>query len=104
MGSEPSTAAKCLLWLANEYRERRISGGEGDLRISFESGLRNDQCGSDNFDFTWENRIYQVGWHIKNGGNTKDPTRCLRIYYFWQEQRQQVIIASMPAHVPTGAT
>ena len=45
-----------------------------------------------------------VEWHIKNGGNTRDPRRCLRIYYFWDEDSQQVVIATMPAHIQTGAT
>ena len=42
-------------------------------------------------------------WHIKNGG-TRDPRRCLRIYYFWDATTQQVVIADMPAHRVTEAT
>lgn len=99
-----STAAKCLLWLANQYRERRLAGGDGDLRIPLESGIQNDQCGADSFQFDWRGRRTDVEWHIKTGGNTRDPSRCLRIYYFWDDANQQVIVASMPAHIHTGAT
>lgn len=99
-----STAGRCLLWLANEYRERKLSGGDGDLRISIESGIRNERCGADSFQFEWQGVRRDVEWHIKNGGNTRDPSRCLRIYYFWDDASQQVVIASMPAHIRTGAT
>jgi hypothetical protein len=97
-------AARCLLWLANEYRERRLNGGNGDLRVPVESGIRNERCGADAFPFEWQGSRRDVEWHIKNGGNTRDPARCLRIYYFWDEASRQAVIASMPAHIRTGAT
>lgn len=101
---DPKAAARCLLWLANEYRDSRIKGGDGDLRKPIESGIHNDRCGADSFPFTWNGRPTTVEWHIKNGGNTRQPTRCLRIYYLWDEATQQVVIAAMPAHVRNGAT
>jgi hypothetical protein len=97
-------AARCLLWLANDYRERRLSGGEGDLRLSFEPGVENDRSGTDPLQIKWRGRWRDAEWHIKSGGNTRDPARCLRIYYFWDDASQQVVIASMPAHVDTAAT
>jgi hypothetical protein len=98
-------AARCLLWLANDYRDRRMGGGEGSLRDqAVEDGLWNAHCGSDQFDLDWQGGRHTADWHIKNGGNTRDPKRCLRIYYFWDATTQQVIIAEMPAHRRTGAT
>ncbi len=99
-----TAAARCLLWLANEYRTRRLNGGEGDLRTMVDSGVQNDRCGTDSFQIDWQGKRVDVEWHVKNGGNTRDPSRCLRIYYLWDDASQQVIIASMPAHVRTGAT
>jgi hypothetical protein len=101
---EPQTAARCLLWLANEYRDSRLNGSTSDLRKPLESGIQNDRVGGDSFEFKWNNRNVPVEWHIKNGGNTHDPRRCLRIYYFWDEESQIVVIATMPAHIRTGAT
>lgn len=101
---EPQTAARCLLWLANEYRDSRLNGSTGDLRKPLESGIQNDRVGGDCFEFKWNDRNVPVEWHIKNGGNTHDPRRCLRIYYFWDEDSQTVVIATMPAHIRTGAT
>lgn len=101
---EPQTAARCLLWLANEYRDSRLNGSTGDLRKPLESGIQNDRVGGDSFEFKWNDRNVPVEWHIKNGGNTHDPRRCLRIYYFWDEDSQTVVIATMPAHIRTSAT
>lgn len=102
--NDPQTAARCLLWLANEYRDSRMNGAAGDLRKPIADGIHNERCGADSFDFAWNGRQVPVEWHIKNGGNTRDPRRCLRIYYFWDEESQVVVIATMPAHVRTGAT
>jgi hypothetical protein len=66
--------------------------------IPIEAGVKNTHCGSDEFDIEWQGRTQQVEWHIKNGGNTREPRRCLRIYYFWDDASQQAVIASMPAH------
>lgn len=96
-------AARCLLWLANDYRQGRLEGNS-DLRNSMEGGLKNEPCGADGFKFDWQGRQVDVAWHIKNGGNTRSPARCLRIYYFWDEGSQRVVIASMPAHTRSGAT
>jgi len=101
---DPQAAARCLLWLANEYRDSRINGSSGDLRKPIDEGIHNERCGADSFDFDWGSHRVLVEWHIKNGGNTRDPRRCLRIYYFWDEESQLVVIATMPAHIRTGAT
>jgi hypothetical protein len=101
---DPQTAARCLLWLANEYRDSRINGASSDLRKPVDEGIHNERCGADSFEFSWSNRKVPVEWHLKNGGNTRDPRRCLRIYYFWDEDSQLVVIATMPAHIRTGAT
>lgn len=100
----PQEAARCLLWLGDEYRDSRINGGDGDLRKPIAEGIHNDRCGADSFDYTGSNGRVTVEWHIKNGGNTRDPRRCLRIYYYWDEASQMVMVVSMPAHRRTGAT
>jgi len=98
-------AARCLLWLATECRDRRVNGGEGSLgEESVEPGVRNSHCGNDEFDFSWQGQQHTADWHIKSGGNTRDPTRCLRIYYGWDDATSQIIVAEMPAHRRTGAT
>jgi hypothetical protein len=98
-------AARCLLWLANECRNRRLAGGQGSVQEEVvEDGIRNTHCGADQFDLDWQGQRYTADWHIKNGGNTRDPKRCLRIYYFWDPGTAQMVIADMPAHRRTDAT
>jgi len=99
------TAARCLLWLATSCRNRRLQGGEGSLREELvEAGIRNAHCGADQFDLYWQGQRYTADWHIKNGGNTRDPTRCLRIYYFWEPNTQQIVVADLPGHRRTSAS
>ena len=100
-------AAACLNWLAGDYRNGRLRGRDPALhgRISdLEDGVYNLPCGGDSFDCSREGRRHRVEWHIKRGANTRDPRRCLRIYYFWDEEARQVVVASMPAHRRTGVT
>lgn len=93
-------AARCLNWLADEYRTGRLNGGNSRLRgrIADIEGAFNVPCGRDSFEHLWDGRRHTVNWHIKRGGNTRDPRRCLRIYYFWDEQASQVVVAAMPGH------
>jgi len=101
----PQLAAQCLQWLAESCRDRRIQGGGGSIREEVViDGFRNAHCGSDAFEFNWQGRQLIADWHVKNGGNTRDPKKCLRIYYAWDAITQQIIIADMPKHRRTGAT
>lgn len=97
-------AARCLLWLATECRNRLLEGG-GSLRDEqIEDGIRNTACGSDEFEFDWQSQRLAARWHVKTGGNSRAPENCLRIYYAWDEQTQQVIVADMPGHRKSGAS
>jgi hypothetical protein len=103
--TDVAAAARCLLWLATICRDQRIEGGDGTLRdVPVEDGIRNAACGSDTYDFDWNGRRLSADWHVKNGGNTRDPARCLRIYYCFDQQTQQIIVSDLPAHRRTGAT
>jgi hypothetical protein len=97
-------AVRCLLWLANACRERRLNGGGPLANVTVEPGIENAPCGADTFRFDFQGRRLDADWHIKNGGNTRDPRRCLRIYYAWDETTRQIVVAEMPAHRPTGAS
>ena len=96
--------ARAITWLATVQHDRRVNGG-GSLRdVSVENGILNSSCGGDTYAVDWKGRRYDVDWHIKNGGNVRDPKRCLRIYYFWEPETQQTVIDCLPAHRRTGAT
>lgn len=97
-------AARAVTWLATEHHARRIDGG-GSLRdCQVENGVRNSPCGGDTYKTNWRGRPYDVDWHVKNGGNTRDPKKCLRIYYFWEPEACLTVIDHLPGHIKTGAT
>lgn len=96
--------ARAIGWMATVQHDRRINGG-GSLRdAQVENGVLNSPCGGDTYATDWKGRRYDVDWHIKSGGNTRDPKRCLRVYYFWEPETQQTIIDHLPSHRRTGAT
>jgi len=96
--------ARAIAWLATIQHDRRLNGG-GSLRdVQVENGILNSPCGGDTYAADWKGRRYEVDWHVKTGGNTRDPKRCLRIYYFWEAETQQTIIDHLPSHRRTSAT
>jgi len=105
---------RALLYLAGPYRELRIRGresaGAAHDRALEALGILNQPVGDD---LTYHRDRFRVDWrggkrlldqHLKTGGNTRDPARCLRIYYFWDDQEQLVVVGSLPGHIRTGAT
>lgn len=96
--------ARSIAWLATVQHERRIHGGGSLTDEQVENGIRNSPCGGDTYSATWKGRRYDVDWHIKNGGNVRDPRRCLRIYYFWEPETELTVIDHLPAHRRTGMT
>ena len=92
-------AARGLQWLAGEYRNSRLNGAGTDLRgpVDGVNGLHNEPCGQDSYRIDWNGSVRLVDWHLKHGTSI-DQRRCLRIYYFWDEELRQPVIAHMPSH------
>lgn len=97
-------AAKCILWLANKALSKFLEGGGALANIQLGDGIANAPCDSDAYEFEFQGRRLEAAWHIKSGGNTRKPERCLRIYYAFDEQTRQIIVSDMPAHVRTEAS
>lgn len=97
-------AARCIEWLASEARDRFLSGGGALANIPIFDGVTNAPCGADEYKFNFQGRRLLANWHVKNGGNTRQPERCLRIYYTFDEITRQIIVSDMPAHRHTSAT
>ena len=108
---KPEQVFRALLTLANEYRDMRVEGGSAK-KAAFdktleELGLRCEPTFSgvgygefgDTYIVDWQGERKLLDTHLKNGGNTRDPTRCLRIYFFWDADVQQAVIGSFPGHL-----
>lgn len=109
---------ECLSYLGREFWTLKTVGGKAaldanDKRLQ-ELGIHNEPSGAehllkeqgDTFLVQWgpNGRKRLLNMHLKNGGNTRDPSRCLRIYYFWDDDSQQVVVGSLPGHLDTRAT
>lgn len=101
---DPELTARAVAWLAEECRNRRMSGGGELANIPIGYGLENAPCGTDSFTVIYQTRRIEIDWHVKNGGNTRSPERCLRIYYGWDDVSEQIIVADLPAHRRSGAS
>jgi hypothetical protein len=116
--ADTQLVCSCLNYLGREFWQMKVEGG-GDLVARNEQklanlGVKNEPSGAehllkeqgDTFFIVWgpQRRRRMLDLHLKNGGNTRDPSRCLRIYYFWDTDAQQVVVGSLPAHLNTRAS
>ncbi|MDE2875206.1 MAG: hypothetical protein OXQ93_07175 [Gemmatimonadota bacterium] len=97
-------AARCIHWLAHEYREECLRGGNPHVHgciHEIDESVYNLPCDEDCVDCKWRGRRHRVEWHLQCGADRHDPRRCLCIYYFWDADTQRVVVASMPSHQET---
>ena len=99
-----AVAANCVRWLAEDARNRFVDGGGALANIPVFDGITNAPCGGDEYTFDYQGRRLSANWHLKNGGNTRQPERCLRIYYTFDAQYRQIVVSDMPAHIRTAAS
>lgn len=95
-------ACDCIEWLSKEGISTRIAGADGTStrEAQVAEGAIHAHCGGDAYDFDWEGQRHTADWHIK-GSSSRDPKLCLRIYFAWDDQSQQIIISHMPSHRTT---
>ncbi len=99
--------------LGTTYHRMKVEGGM-ELRDAFEDTLRElklqetpsispDRQGKarDGFEMEWEGRRLTLERHLKNNSGTRDPRRCLRIYFAWDEETAKVVIGHLPGHMKT---
>jgi len=112
----------CLEFLFNEYWSFRTAEADrmAAAKIAFEQGLQALQIDeAPSISQTSLGKLseqytvsYQIGYtpkqvldrHIRGGSSTRDERFCLRIYYFWDDERQKVVIGHLPSHLDTLST
>lgn len=107
---------RCLELLATDYYEYRlgvIDREEFDAQCRQvdagldESGAITDvQAGlqGDTYYVMYQGKRRKLERHLRKGGGGKDPRNQLRIYFFWDDERQLVVIGDLPEHLDTRAT
>lgn len=79
------------------------------LNLDYNSqAMSPNRMGEYRSDYTIDYRIGQssqqiLGPHLKYG-STKDDRMCMRVYFLWDDERQLVVIGSLPAHLDTRAS
>lgn len=107
-----------LLVLAGDYRNMRL--GIENARQRFETrlnelGLRCDgsiseERAGEEGDTYFVRHPYAssprrfIDLHLRTRGNSRDPKRCLAIYFFWDDETRQVVVCWLPAHLQNRMT
>jgi len=103
-----------LLLLATKYREMRT--GDDDAKRAFENecqslGLQlgravsKTRAGQEGEEYwrNWHGRRFLLQDHLKKG-DSRDERRCLRIYFFWDDDEQIVVVGWLTSHLDTSHT
>jgi len=108
---------KGLLLLANEYRDQCL-GRDGannkftakceELGLSFSRSITKTRAGEQGDEYfvrfpTPSSNKQLLEWHLRKG-STKDERYCLGIYFFWDDNTQQVVVGWLPSHLSNRMT
>lgn len=104
---------ECLLCLARDYRNMKIYGkGKNEfekviMELQIEDGLStsDESAGmhGDEYDVRYpqhSNKKRRMERHLCKG-TSRDPRYTMRIYYFWDEETNQVVVGWLPGHLKT---
>lgn len=110
---DPTLLYKALILLRDNYIPMRIEGGP-EWMERYEQELSNlnleDSLTGDGAKFSPE--LYKVQYggqqrelnrHLK-GGTSREPRYCFRLYYFWDNENQVVVVGWLPSHLDNRAT
>jgi hypothetical protein len=107
---------RCLLLLANEYRDMRLgqitreelSQALQDLKVDLSGSIDKTRAGEEGDKYFVRYPVGSLGKefldsHLRKG-TTKDDRYCLAIYFFWDEETRQVVVGWLPSHLPNRMT
>lgn len=107
---DPSLVCRCLQLLAEEYYGFQRGTctyddflnkmAEVDSALSESGSITNDHAGEEgeNYFVQYGGRRRMLDRHICKG-YTHDDRLCMRIYFFWDDASQMVVVGSLPAHL-----
>lgn len=80
----------------NQPRERLIEHAT-ELGLSIGGSVEPSRATEDYF-FRWDRRRCFLDQHLGRG-NSREPRHCLRLYFYWAESLQMVILGAGPSHL-----
>jgi hypothetical protein len=105
---QPAAVYRALEYLAGPYREYRrnqLSRAELDAALvaaglkvsgSVAPSVAGEQ--GEAYYVSWDGRRRFLDQHLVRGGG-RDERYCLRVYYFWDEASQRVVVGWLPSHL-----
>jgi hypothetical protein len=112
---EPTLVYQALLLLRDRYVPMRREGGEeltedytdclnalGLEEAASISGTRLGEQG-DEYIVRHNGKKRELDRHFKKG-NSRETRRCFRIYFFWDDEEEQVVVGWLTSHLDTRQT
>ena len=105
---DPSLIYKALVVLRDHYVPMRTYGGAerqaayakalGELHIEESATGDGVRFEGDEYTVQYQGRRRNLDRHLK-AGNSRDPRFCLRLYFFWDDESQVVVVGWLPSHL-----
>lgn len=104
--NEPQLVYRCLERLARDYVDARRAGTPVS-NLFDDLGVHLERTGDEATLSQWKEyyfvpyrtRSQFLEWHLKRGSD-KSETNTMRIYFFYDEEDQQVVVGHLPSHLP----
>lgn len=113
--NDPTLLYRALLLLRDHYAPMRKQGGP-DRKKAFDAaateiGLKEEPTFSgdrwgeqgETYRVVFNGRPHLLDRHLK-AGDSRDPRFCFRLYFFWDEESEQVVVGWLPSHLETRAS
>lgn len=109
--TEVGMVYRALLILANEYRDSRMGTGTdkafrealAQYGMDFSGSIDKSRAGQEgdayyvNYPIGTSQRVF-LQFHLERG-NRHENRYCMRIYFFWDEDTNQVVVGWLPSHL-----
>ena len=110
---EPSFVYEALLLLRDQFvAMKRSPSSENKARFETECErlkVENSPVGDairthgEHYTVQYGGRPRLMDWHLKRG-DSRERTRCFRLYYFWDDETQSIVVGWLPSHLDNSLT
>jgi hypothetical protein len=111
--NDPSLVYKALLLLRDRYVAMRRFGGDefkqayddalAELGLEESATFAAANYEGDRYEVQYGGRPRLLDRHLKHG-NSHEPRLCFRLYFFWDEDTEQVVVGWLPSHLQNRMT
>jgi hypothetical protein len=112
---EPALVYRALLLLRDRYVPMRREGGDvrrqkyeaelSAIGLSEEGSITRTRLGEQGEEYLvqYNGKKRELDRHLRKG-NARDPRHCFRLYFFWDEEDEQVVVGWLTSHLDTRQT